>query len=75
MSTSSVNPQLEAAAKRFVSMCMDQHDQTPSELLVTATQEWKRLRRDSGLEKALKLDTPRHEYITRKDGTVEFLRK
>ena len=75
MSTPSVNPKLQAAAKRFVKMCLDQHDATPAELLAQSKADWKQLRRESGLERQLKLETPRHEYIARKDGTVEFLRK
>ena len=75
MSTPSVNPKLQAAAKRFVKMCLDQHDLAPSELLAQSQQDWKRIRRESGLERELKLETPRQEYIARKDGTVEFLRK
>ena len=73
MSKSARNNTPETPAQKFVRMCMEQHQATPSELLAQSQQDWKRIRRESGLERELKLDTPTHTYNVNKDGTVNFL--
>ena len=73
MSTSSVNPQLKAAAAKFVKMCLDQHDATPQELLAQSQQDWVKLRRESGLERELQIEVPTQVYNVNRDGTVNFL--